>query len=53
VGAASSNTFVPPTAERISPRRLGATALWALGLEHDNADWGYPDVQPVTQLFTR
>ncbi len=52
VGAASANTYVPLMADRVPLRRLHATALWALGLENDNPDWGYPDVQPVTQLFT-
>jgi hypothetical protein len=52
VGAASPNTYVPATADRIPLRRLHATALWALGLEHDHPDWGFPDVQPITQLFT-
>ncbi|MBL8679907.1 MAG: DUF1501 domain-containing protein [Myxococcales bacterium] len=52
IGAAPATTYVPPTSERLSLRRLHATALWALGLEFDNPDWGYPDVQPITQLFT-
>ncbi|MEI8258397.1 MAG: DUF1501 domain-containing protein, partial [Deltaproteobacteria bacterium] len=51
VGAASANTYVPAMADRIPLRRLHSTALWALGLENDNPDWGFPDVQPVTQLF--
>ena len=52
VGVASANTYTPVMAERISLRRLHATVLWAMGLEHDNPDWGFPDVQPATQLFT-
>ncbi len=51
-GAVNANTYVPAASDRISLRRLHATTLWALGLEHDNPDWGYPDVQPLTQLFT-
>ena len=52
VGVAPTTTYQPLMAERVSLRRLHATALWAMGLENDNPDWGYPDVQPVTQLFT-
>ncbi len=52
IGPVPSNSYLPAMSERIPPRRLHATVLWALGLENDNPDWGYPDVQPVTQLFT-
>ena len=51
VGPASTTTYTPTIADRIPLRGLHATALWALGLENDNPDFGYPDVQPVTQLF--
>lgn len=51
VGAASANSYVPAQADRLSLRRLHSTILWALGLENDNPDYGYPDEQPVSQLF--
>lgn len=51
VGAPSLTSYIPPTSERISLRRLHATALWALGLEFDNPEWGFPDATPITQLF--
>lgn len=51
-GPAPATTYTPAMADRISLRRLHATALWAMGLEYDNPDWGFPDVQPITQLFT-
>jgi hypothetical protein len=51
-GAAPATTYTPATADRLSLRALHATALWALGLENDNPDWGFTDVQPVTRLFT-
>jgi uncharacterized protein (DUF1501 family) len=51
VGVAPTTTYTPLMADRVDLRRLHSTALWALGLEYDNPDWGYPDAPPVTQLF--
>jgi hypothetical protein len=53
VGSTSTTSYIPPTSERISLRRLQATTLWAMGLEHDNPEWGFPDVAPITQLFSQ
>jgi uncharacterized protein (DUF1501 family) len=51
VGPAPSTTYTPLLADRLSVRHVLSTVLWSMGLENDNPDWGFPDVQPATQLF--
>ena len=51
-GPAPASTYVPAMADRISSRRLLASALWSLGLDSANPEWGFPDVTPITQLWT-
>ena len=51
VGPASSSTYLPDPSNQLVPRALLSSALWALGLDTTDPDWGVPDEPPVTALW--